>query len=81
MAPKTIMRRISSLSGFYRFMREIAADHRLPIVVPNPAHSQFLPRGAADPVDETQALSLSKARQLISFPAGDGVLPPATGRF
>jgi site-specific recombinase XerD len=74
MAPKTILRRLSSLSGFYRFLREIAADHRLPIVVPNPAHSQFLPRGAADPVDETQALSLSKARQLLSLPAGDGLL-------
>jgi site-specific recombinase XerD len=74
MAPKTILRRLSSLSGFYRFMREIAADYRLPIVVPNPAHSQFLPRGAADPVDETQALSLSKARQLVTLPAGDGVL-------
>ena len=74
MAPKTILRRLSSLSGFYRFMREIAADYRLPIVVPNPAHSQFLPRGAADPVDETQALSLSKSRQLLGLPAGDGLL-------
>jgi integrase/recombinase XerC len=73
MAPKTILRRLSSLSGFYRFMREIAADYRLPIVVPNPAHSQFLPRGTADPVDETQALSLSKARQLVTLPAGDDI--------
>jgi integrase/recombinase XerC len=74
LAPKTILRRISSLSGFYRFLREIAADHRLPIVVPNPAHAQFLPRGSADPVEETQALSLSKARQLLVLPKGDDVL-------
>jgi integrase/recombinase XerC len=74
LAPKTILRRISSLSGFYRFLREIAADHRLPLVVPNPAHAQFLPRGSADPVDETQALSLSKARQMLALPRGDDVL-------
>jgi integrase/recombinase XerC len=73
-APKSIIRRLSSLSGFYKFMREIAADHRLPVMIPNPAHSQFLPRGSADPVEETQSLTLAKARRLLSLPKGDDVL-------
>ena len=35
-APKTINRRISSLSGFYKYLAASAAELRLPIVVPNP---------------------------------------------
>ena len=73
-APKSIVRRISSLSGFYRFIREIAADYRLPVIIPNPAHSQFLPRGAADAVEETRSLTLAKARRLLTLPAGDSLL-------
>ncbi len=73
-APKTINRRISSLSGFYKYLGASAAETRLPIVVPNPAHSQFLPRETSDPVEETKALTISKARQLISMPTGDSAL-------
>jgi len=73
-APKTLNRRISSLSGFYTFMRETAAVAKLPIIVPNPAHSQFIGRESKDPVEPTQALSAPRARQLIGSPEGDSVL-------
>ena len=42
-APKTMNRRISSLSSFYKYPGAAAAELRLPIIVPNPAHSQFIP--------------------------------------
>ena len=51
-APKTINRRISSLSSFYKFLIGAAAELRLPITVPNPAHAQFIARESSDPVDE-----------------------------
>jgi integrase/recombinase XerC len=73
-AGKTINRRLSSLSSFYKYLGAAAAELRLPIIVPNPAHAQFLPRTSADPVDETQALSPERARQLIHLPAGDSLL-------
>ena len=74
LAPNTLNRRISSLSGFYRFLREAAAEMRLPITVPNPAHSQFISREAQEPVTPTEALSPTRARQLISLPDGEGVV-------
>lgn len=74
LAPKTLNRRISSLSGFFTFMRETAAAARLPIVVPNPAHSQFIGRESKDPVQPTQALSAPRARQLMALPEGDSIL-------
>jgi integrase/recombinase XerC len=73
-APKTINRRISSLSSFYRYLSGAAAELRLPITVPNPAHAQFISREASDPVDETRALSETRARQLVAMPAGDSLL-------
>jgi site-specific recombinase XerD len=73
-APKTINRRISSLSSFYKFLAGAAAELRLPITVPNPAHAQFISREAADPVDETRALSAVRALQLMGFPAGESLL-------
>ena len=73
-APKTINRRISSLSGFYKFLAASAAELRLPIIVPNPAHSQFIPRASSDAVVETKALTLARARQLISMPSGESIL-------
>jgi hypothetical protein len=48
-APKTMNRRISSLSSFYRFLAGAAAELRLPITVPNPAHAQFIAREPSDP--------------------------------
>ena len=73
-APKTINRRISSLSSFYKFLSGAAAELRLPITVPNPAHAQFISRESSDPVDETRALSETRARQLMAMPAGDSLL-------
>jgi site-specific recombinase XerD len=73
-APKTINRRISSLSSFYKFLSGAAAELRLPITVPNPAHAQFISRESSDPVDETRALSETRMRQLIGMPARDSLL-------
>jgi site-specific recombinase XerD len=72
-APKTINRRLASLSSFYKYLAAAAAELRLPIIVPNPAHAQFLPRTSAEPVDETQALTLERARQLLSMSAGETI--------
>lgn len=73
-APKTINRRISSVSSFYKYLQASAAELRLPITVPNPAHAQFISRASTDPVDETKALSATRARQLIGLPQGDDVI-------
>jgi site-specific recombinase XerD len=73
-APKTMNRRISSLSSFYRYLAGAAAELRLPITVSNPAHAQFIARESSDPVDETRALSETRARQLMGMPAGDSLL-------
>jgi site-specific recombinase XerD len=70
-APKTVNRHISSLSGFYKYLGAAAAELRLPIMVPNPAHSQFIARSSCDPVEETRALSISEARHLMSLPQGN----------
>ena len=73
-APKTINRRISSVSSFYKYLGGAAAELRLPINVPNPAHSQFISRESSDPVEETRALSATRARQLMGLPSGDSLL-------
>lgn len=72
-APKTMSRRLASLSSFYKFLGACAAEMRLPITVPNPAHAQFIRRGGSDPVRETKALSAAQARKLMVMPEGDGV--------
>jgi integrase/recombinase XerC len=73
-APKTLNRRISSVSSFYKYLAAAAAEIRLPITVPNPAHAQFIARESTDPREETKALSATRARQLMGMPAGDTVL-------
>jgi site-specific recombinase XerD len=73
-APKTLNRRTSSLSSFYKYLAAAAAELRLPIMVPNPAHSQFISRESTDPREETRALSAARARQLVGLPAGNSVL-------
>ena len=73
-APKTINRRISSVSSFYKYLGAAAAELRLPMTVPNPAHAQFISRESTDARDETLALSATRARQLMGLPAGDSVL-------
>jgi hypothetical protein len=79
-AGKTINRRISSLSSFYKFLSGAAAELRLPITVPNPAHAQFISRESADPVEETRALSAVRARQLLAMPADEGFVAKFQGR-
>jgi len=74
MAPKTINRRIAALSSFYKYLAVAAAELRLPITVINPAHAQFVPRGSADPRDETIPLSAHRAQQLMDLPAGDDLV-------
>ena len=74
LAPNTLNRRVSSLSGFFRFLRESAAAMRLPITVPNPAHSQFIGREVQAPITPTEALSATRARQLMALPEGEEVL-------
>ena len=73
-APKTINRRISSLSSFYKFLSGAAAELRLPITVPNPAHAQFIAREASDPVEDTRALSETRARQLVAMVTGESLV-------
>jgi site-specific recombinase XerD len=73
-APKTINRRIASLSGFFKFLREVAAELRLPIQIANPADKEFIARDNADPVQERRHFPAFKARQLFSLPAGESVL-------
>src|SRR3954452_17385915 len=73
-APKTLNRRVSSLSSFYKYLAAASAELRLPIVVSNPAHAQFISRESTDPREETRALSAARARQLVGLPAGNTVL-------
>lgn len=73
-AGKTLNRRISSLSSFYKYLAATAAELRLPITVPNPAHAQFIGRECSDPIRETKALSATRARQLMGLPAGDSLI-------
>lgn len=73
-ADKTLNRRISSLSSFYKYLSGAAAEFRLPITVPNPAHAQFIAREASDPKKETKALSATRARQLMTMPKGDSLV-------
>ncbi|MGH8761413.1 MAG: tyrosine-type recombinase/integrase, partial [Burkholderiales bacterium] len=74
MAPKTTNRRIASLSSFYKYLVGAAAELRLPITVPNPAHAQFVTRQSSDPIDETKALTATRARQLMGMPAGEDLV-------
>lgn len=73
-APKTIDRRLASLSSFYKFVAGCAAEARLPITVPNPAHVQFIRRLGSDPVRATKSLTATRARQLMAMPGGEGIL-------
>ncbi len=73
-APKTINHRVSALSSFYKYLALSAVELRLPILVPNPAHSQFIARESSDPREETLSLPAARARQLLSVSAGDSIL-------
>jgi site-specific recombinase XerD len=73
-AQKTINRRVSSLSGFFRFVAACASEARLPVAIPNPAHSQFIRRLSSTPVQETKNLTLARARQLVALPSSESVI-------
>ncbi len=73
-APKTVLRRVTSLSRFFEYMREQAAEFRLPVIVPNPAHKNHIPREDAEPVAPTKELTFSRVRQLKELAAGESVL-------
>lgn len=60
-------------SSFYKYLAGSAAELRLPITVPNPAHAQFIARESSDLRDETKALTATRARQLMGLPTGDSV--------
>jgi hypothetical protein len=51
-----------------------AAEWRLPVVVPNPAHSQFIARESSDPREGTLSVPAARARQLLNLPTGDSML-------
>lgn len=70
-APKTLNRRISSLSGFYQYLSACAAELKLSVPLPNPAHSRFVGRLQSSPREETQALTAEQARQLLELPRPD----------
>ncbi|MEM1225390.1 MAG: tyrosine-type recombinase/integrase [Planctomycetota bacterium] len=73
-APKTINRRVSSVSSFFKYLQGVAAELRLPITVPNPAHAQFIARSSTDPIHETKSLSATRARQLMGLPQGEDLV-------
>lgn len=73
-APKTLNRRVSSVSSFFKYLQGVAAELRLPITVPNPAHAQFIARASTDPVHETKYLSATRVRQLMGFPSGQSLV-------
>jgi len=72
-APKTINRRVSSVSSFYKFLQAVAAEMRLPISIPNPAHAQFIARFSTDPINETHTMTAPRVRQLMGLPRRDDV--------
>jgi hypothetical protein len=49
----------------YKYLALSAAELRLPILVPNPAHSQFIARESSEPREETLSLPAARARQLL----------------
>jgi len=71
-APKTLNHRISALSGFFEFAREAAAASKLPVLLHNPAHKDFVRRPVAEPASPTPALTARQARKLMELPATDG---------
>ena len=73
-APSTLNHRLSALSRFYNFMKEQAAELRLPILLPNPANTNFFARTTAKPRKQAQALTLHLLHQLFALPEGDSVL-------
>ena len=70
-APKTVLRRITSLSRFYEYVREQAAEFRIATTIPNPAHKNHIPRFDAESVRPTDALTPARIRQLKEMAPGE----------
>ena len=70
-APKTVLRRITSLSRFYEYIREQAAEFRIATTIPNPAHKNHIPRFEAESVRPTDALTPARIRQLKEMAPGE----------
>ena len=73
-APNTLNHHISALSRFYEFLQERAAGGRLPILLANPAHKDFIKRKTAKPRRQAAALSLNLLHQSFAMPEGDSPL-------
>ena len=71
LAGNTINNRLSSLSGFYEYLKSSASELRLPVTIPNPAHSHFIGRPEKRPEKEPEALTVAKARRLLNLPKGE----------
>jgi hypothetical protein len=54
-APKTLNRRISSLSSFYKYLAGTAVEFRSSVNMPNPAHVHFIARKSSDPIEDARA--------------------------
>lgn len=72
-APKTINHRLAAVSSFYQFLAGCAAEMRLPLVVPNPCHVQFIARLKDAPKHETLSLTPTLVRQLMGLVIGETV--------
>lgn len=73
-APKTVLRRITSVSRFYEYIREQAAEFRIATTIPNPAHKNHIPRFEADSVRPTEALTPARIRQLKEMCPGESTI-------
>ena len=73
-APKTVLRRVTSVSRFYDYMREQASEFRLPLIVPNPAHKNHIPREDSDAVSPTTELSFARVMELKELTSGRTLL-------
>jgi hypothetical protein len=78
-APKTLNHRVSALSSFYRYLGLCAAELRLPIMVPNPAHAQFIARASSDPRDGRWPCQPRAPASCSISPPGIRFSPAATG--
>jgi hypothetical protein len=63
--PKTLNHCISAPSGFFEFAREAAAAAKLPVLLHNPAHKDFIRRPTAEP-------TARQAGKLMELPNGEG---------
>lgn len=71
---KTVNGRLSALSSFFEFLRAVAAEYRLPVNLPNPAHRDWNPRLKDKPKKLTRDLTLAQMHELLTLPKGEDVI-------